>query len=178
MCISRAFSLKLLGWNGFLEYIFHVSMVCNSFSVENYLNKIQTRQNVEKMLNVAILLMMRAETLTKWSILFCLKVTDNLSIDTSKITPTPHRFTPNTLILTDCWFSNHFFPSPYTLLSESPIISNSKLGNTRVKQAFFWQSSFLFKFLIYVNQNIFKSQRTVMLNFKISFPKSPPLLHQ
>ena len=37
-------------------------MVCSSFSDENYSNKIQTRQNVEKMLNVAILLMKREET--------------------------------------------------------------------------------------------------------------------
>ena len=75
------------------------------------------RQNVEKMLNVAILLMMRAKTNDQF---FCLKLTDKLFLYSSKITPTPHRFTQNNLTLPDCRFSDHSFPSPYTLLSESP----------------------------------------------------------
>ena len=72
-------------------------MVCSSFSDENYSNKIQTRQNVEKMLNVAILLMKREETNDHF--FFVSKLQINCFLYTSKITPTPHSFTLNNLSL-------------------------------------------------------------------------------
>ena len=115
-CISRVNSLKLLWWNGFLEYRFYISMICDSFA-----NEIDPRKyKWGKLLKNAKCgnTFHDAHGNAKPNDQFCFAL-NLIFLYTSKISPTTHRFMQNNLYLSNCCFL--IIPSPLPLLlSKSP----------------------------------------------------------